>query len=94
MSRSAGFRIAVLLLLLIPLASPARAANHAGKAPSRHQDRSLVAWIQDAVAEIQKTILPDATGKGDSRGTMDPDGLTSTPSQGDSGGTMNPDGRS
>ncbi len=91
MNRSTGCRIAVLLLLLIPLASPARAA---GKAPSRHRDRGLVAWIRDAVAEIQKTFLPDTTGQGDSRVGMDPDGLTSTPSDGDSRGTMDPDGRS
>ena len=74
MSRSVWFRIAVLLLLLIPLASPARAA---GKASPKHRDRSLVAWIQDAVAEIQKTMA-DAQAQqakdGDSRGTMDPDG--------------------
>ena len=91
MSRSVGCRISVLLLLLIPLASPARAA---GKASPKHRDRSLVAWIRDAVAEIQKTFLPDATGNGDSRVGMDPDGLTSTPSDGDSRGTMDPDGRS
>jgi len=94
MSRSVGCRISVLLLLLlIPLASPARAVDHPGKAPARHQDRSFVAWIRDAVAAIQKTFLPDATGVGDSRGTMDPDGLTSAPSDGDSRAGMDPDGR-
>ena len=88
-SQRAGCRIAVLLLLLLPLAAPARAAV---KAPSRHREQGLVAWVRDGVAEIQKTFLPDATGKGDSHGGMDPDGLTSTPADGDSRGTMDPDG--
>lgn len=90
MTRSPWFRISVLLLLLISLASPAIAAD---KAPARHQSRGLAAWIWHAFAEIRKTLLPEGTAKSDSRGTMDPDGLTSAPpTGGDSGGTMNPDG--
>jgi hypothetical protein len=90
MVRSVWLRISVLLLLLIPLASPAVAAD---KAPARHRDRGLVAWIWHAVTAIQKTLLPEDTVQGDSRGTMDPDGLTTAPpTGGDSGGTMNPDG--
>jgi hypothetical protein len=90
MTRIPWFRISVLLLLLIPLASPAVAAD---KAPARHQDRGLAAWIWHAFTEIQKILLPEATVKSDSRGTMNPDGLTSAPPDGgDSHGGMNPDG--
>lgn len=90
MTRSPWFRISVLLLLLIPLASSAVAAD---KAPARHQDRDLAAWIWHAFTEIQKTLLPEGTAKSDSRAGMDPDGLTSAPPDGgDSGGSMNPDG--
>jgi hypothetical protein len=89
MSRSVWFRISVLVLLLIPLASPAFAAD---KAPARRQDRGLVVWIWQAVAEIQKAFLPDTSVQTDSRVGMDPDGLTSTPPAGDSHGAMDPDG--
>jgi hypothetical protein len=90
MTRSSWFRISVLLLLLVALASPAVAAD---RAPARPQDRSVVAWIRQAFTEIQKALFPEGTAKGDSHGGMDPDGLTSTPpDSGDSGGTMNPDG--
>jgi hypothetical protein len=92
MTRSVWLRSTILsLFLLVPLASPASAAE---KAPLRQQDRGLVAWIWHAVAEIQKTILPGFTTKADSRGTMDPDGLAPTSTASDSGGTMDPDGRS
>jgi len=79
------------LILLIPLASPAGAAE---KAPSRQQDRGFVAWIWHAVAEIQKTLLPGITAKADSGGTMGPDGRTTTHAGADSGPGMDPDGRS
>src|SRR4051812_20413538 len=92
MARSAWLRSIVLsLFLLVPLASPAGAAE---KAPARRQDRGFAAWIWHAVAEIQKTLLPGITTKADSRGGMDPDGLTSTLPGAESGGTMDPDGRS
>jgi len=90
MTRSVWLRSTVLsLFLLVPLASPASAAE---KAPSRQQDRGLVAWIWHAVAEIQKTLLPGFTTKADSHGGMDPDGLTSTQAGADSGPGMDPDG--
>ena len=90
MTRSPWFRIFVLLLLLVPLASPAVAAE---KAPARHQDRGFVAWIWHAVTAIQKTLLPEGTVQGDSHAGMDPDGLTTAPPDGsDSGAGMNPDG--
>ena len=92
MARSAWLRSIVLsLFLLVPLASPARAAE---KAPTRQQDRGFIAWVWHAVSEIQKTLLPGITPKADSHGGMDPDGLTSTVTGSDSGGTMDPDGRS
>jgi hypothetical protein len=71
MTRSVWLRCTVLsLFLLIPLASPASAAE---KASARQQDGGFVAWIWHAVAEIQKTLLP-VTPKADSHGGMDPDG--------------------
>jgi hypothetical protein len=92
MIRSVWLRSTVLsLFLLIPLASPVCAAE---KAPARQQNRGFVAWIWHAVAEIQKTLLPVITPKGDSHGGMDPDGLTSTHAVTDSGPSMDPDGRS
>ncbi len=90
MARSVWFRISILLLVLISLASPAVAA---GKAPARPQSRSLVAWVWQALGHLQKALLPEGTDQGDSRGTMDPDGLTTAPPDGgDSHGTMDPDG--
>ena len=89
MTRSPWFRIFVLLLLLIPLASPAVAAE---KAPARLQGRGLVAWIRHAVTTIQKTLLPEGTVQGDSHGGMNPDGLTSAPVGSDSHAGMDPDG--
>ncbi|HEV7783933.1 MAG TPA: hypothetical protein VGQ28_01280 [Thermoanaerobaculia bacterium] len=92
MTRRVWLRSLVLsLFLLVPLASPAGAAE---KTPSRQQDRGFVAWIWHAVAEIQKTLLPGIATKSDSRGTMDPDGLTSPHAGADSGPSMDPDGRS
>jgi hypothetical protein len=94
MTRSVWLRCTVLsLFLLIPLASPASAAE---KASARQQDGGFVAWIWHAVAEIQKTLLPGITPKTDSRAGMDPDGLTSTSAHAtaDSGPSMDPDGRS
>jgi hypothetical protein len=92
MARSAWLRSVILsLFLLVPLVSPAGAAE---KAPARQQDRGFVAWVWHAVSEIQKTLLPGITTKADSRGTMDPDGLTSTVPGTDSHGTMDPDGHS
>jgi hypothetical protein len=92
MIRSVWLRSVVLsLFLLIPLASPARAAE---KAPARQQNRGFVAWIWHAVAEIQKTLLPGITPKGDSHAGMDPDGLTVSHVGADSGPGMDPDGRS
>jgi len=89
MARSAWLRSIVLsLFLLVPLASPAGAAE---KAP-RQQDHGFVAWVWHAVSEIQKTLLPGVTAKADSHAGMDPDGLTFTGS--DSRGTMDPDGHS
>ncbi|HEX4959964.1 MAG TPA: hypothetical protein VF173_03930 [Thermoanaerobaculia bacterium] len=90
MARHVGLRICVLLLLLIPLASPAGAVD---KPAAKPRDGGFTAFIWHAVAEIRKAFLPDATGKGDSRGGMDPDGLTVSPPGGDSRGTMDPDGR-
>lgn len=90
MARSVWFRISVLLLVLISLASPAVAA---GKAPARPQSHGFIAWVWQALDQLQKTLLPEGTVQGDSHGTMDPDGLTTAPPDGgDSGGTMNPDG--
>ena len=92
MTRSVWLRSIVLsLFLLVPLASPAGAAE---KAPARQQDRGFVAWIWHAVAEIQKTLLPGITTKADSRAGMDPDGLTSAHAGTDSGIGMDPDGHS
>ena len=70
MIRGPWFRISVLLLL-VPLASPAVAAD---KAPAGPQDRSVVTWIRHAFTEIQKILLPEGTVQGDSHGTMNPDG--------------------
>lgn len=87
MTRNAWLRCSVLsLLLLVPLASPADAAE---KAPARQRDRGFIAWISNAVVEIRKILLPGITAKTDSHGGMDPDGLTSI----ESGPGMDPDGR-
>lgn|GEM_PF-2079292 len=93
MARSAWLRSVILsLFLLVPFASPAGAAE---KAPARQQqDRGFVAWVWHAVSEIQKSLLPGTPTKADSRGTMDPDGLTSTVPRADSGPGMDPDGHS
>ncbi len=92
MNRSVWLRSTVLsLFLLVPLASPAVAAE---KAPARQRDRGFVAWVWHAVAEIQKTLLPGITAKSDSRGSMDPDGLTVVHAGADSRGSMDPDGHS
>jgi hypothetical protein len=92
MNRSVWLRSVVLsLFLLVPLASPAGAVE---KAPARQQSHGFVAWIWHAIAEIQKTLLPGSATKADSRGTMDPDGLTSIHAGVDSGPGMDPDGRS
>ncbi len=91
MIRSVWLRSTVLsLFLLVPLASPLRATE---KAPAHQQNRGFVAWIWHAVAEIQKALLPSITPKADSRGSMDPDGLTSRLAGTDSGPGMDPDGR-
>ncbi|MFY9819981.1 MAG: hypothetical protein WAM82_01275 [Thermoanaerobaculia bacterium] len=91
MSRSVWLRSTVLsLFLLIPFAPPAGAAE---KAPARQKERDFVAWIWHAVSEVEKTIFPGITTKGDSHGGMDPDGLTSTAPGADSGPGMDPDGR-
>ena len=91
MIRSVWLRRTLLsLFLLVPLASPARAAE---KVPARRQDRGFAAWIWHAVAEIQKTLLPGIAPKRDSGGTMDPDGLTVSHAGTDSGPSMDPDGR-
>jgi len=90
MARSMWFRISVLLLVLISLASPAVAA---GKAPARPECHGLVAWIWQALGQLQKTLLPEGTVQGDSHAGMDPDGLTTAPPDGgDSRAGMNPDG--
>jgi|1185.fasta_scaffold24176_2 hypothetical protein len=91
MNRSVWLRSIVLsLFLLVPLASPAGAAE---KAPARQQERGFVAWIWHTVAEIQKTLFPGITTKSDSGGTMDPDGRTPIHAGADSGPGMDPDGR-
>jgi hypothetical protein len=90
MARSVWFRMSVLLLVLISLASPAVAAD---KTPSRPQSHGLVAWVWQALGHLQKALLPEGTVQGDSGGTMDPDGLTTAPPDGgDSRAGMNPDG--
>jgi hypothetical protein len=92
MTRNVWLRSTVLsLFLLVPLASPASAAE---KVPARQQGRGFVAWISHAVAEIQKALLPGITPKSDSHAGMDPDGLTSNSTGNDSGPGMDPDGRS
>ena len=64
MTRNAWLRLSAIVLILLPLSSPLRAADRR-PAP---KPAGLASWVWNALVDLQKELL------GDSHDTMDPDG--------------------